>query len=103
MARLIEEFGTVRCVAAEPVNEEKELEWGIWRKDFVGREGWLNFCISEHKYPGKEFFFFFGGEESDKEWSLKSFVKQKDESKDKMVLITENSRYEFEILHKYKE
>ena len=101
MARLKERFGTVCCIGAEPVNEEKALEWGTWRKDYIGREGWLNFGISQHKCPGKEFFYFFGGEESDKEWSLESFVKQKEESQDRIVLTTENSRYTFEILCKY--
>lgn len=101
MARLIKRFGTVRCIGAEPVNEEKALEWSTWRKDYIGLEGWLNFCISEHKYPGKEFFYFFGGEESEKDWRLKSFIKLKDETPDTIVLTTENSRYTFKILCKY--
>lgn len=101
MAKVIKEYGAVRCLAAEPVNEEKALTWEGWRQNYIGLEGWLNLCESEHKQPGKQFFYFFGGDESEKDWYLRSYYKQIDERQNKtLVFVTENSRYKFEILHK---
>lgn len=104
MAKLIKEYGTVRCVSAEPMNEEKALEWSTWRKDYVGFEGLLNLYESERKYPGKNFFSFFSEDKAEKDWYLKAYCRQIDESQEKtLVFVTQNSRYTFEILCKENE
>lgn len=98
MAKVIREY-IAECLDVQPVNEEIALEWSDWRQCYIGLEGWLNLCVSERKYPGWQFLYFFGGDESDKDWYLKTSYGQPQMEDGLLVFRTNNSRYTFRLLH----
>ena len=95
MAKVIQELGTATCVGVTPASEEKE--WLRWRQNYVGLQGRLKLCVSECKYPGKQFLYFSGGTESEKDWWLKTSYGCVAIEDGKFVFTTVNSRWIFEV------
>ena len=97
MAKVIREFGVATCVWVEPAKWE-DPEWDPWRKGYMFETGWLNLCESEKKYPGLQFLYFWGGEESEKDWYLKTFYGHLEQEGNKLTFTTVNSCYVFQLL-----
>ena len=96
MAKVIRELGVAVCSFVEPVNPEDQ--WNPWRKAYLCKSGWLNLCESQHKFPGKQFLYFFGGHESEQDWYLQTSYGLLEQDGNKVVFISSNTRYEFVLM-----
>lgn len=96
MAKIIKEYGLVKCIDVVPASDEAEVEWSTWRRDYVGRKnGLLNLYESQQKYPGEKFLVFFGNKAP---WELKTSYGELIEDGEQIIFLTRNTRYVFRKL-----
>lgn len=98
MAKLIYGPVVAECVSAEPSCPGKALNWDPWRKAFEGLVGELRIFESEKKSPGRPFAYFFGGEESERDWWLNTYYGEWCVVDGCLFFTTKNSRYRFRLM-----
>ena len=93
MAEMIATYPRVKVLSVSKLSEMDYDEWR-WREDLVGQTGSVEIYQVARKIPNRHFILF----DSDSDFYLNTGRGEAQISDDRIVLITKNTEYVFEIL-----